>query len=102
MREDMGMAASWEGKQKVQDRRGFRAFVDRALGTVLPGARVVKTPSLRHLETLALGHKRSVYLVECDGERFLIAAGGEGLSTPVPLTQKFSMRDVNVVEERPR
>lgn len=55
---------------------------------------------LRHVETLPLGPKRFLYLVECDGERFLVAAGGEGLSAPVPLTQRFAMRPTPEGQDR--
>jgi hypothetical protein len=61
------------------------------LAALLRGAKNSGTPALRHVETLSLGPRRSLYLVECDGERFLIAAG-EGLSAPVPLTQQFVVR----------
>lgn len=54
----------------------------------------VKTGSqqktLRHVETLSLGAKRNVYLMECDGQRFLVA---DGLSTPVPLTQRYATEE---------
>lgn len=46
--------------------------------------------SLRHVETLSLGAKRSVHLVECEGQRFLVA---DGLSAPVPLTQRFTAEE---------
>lgn len=61
------------------------------LAALLRGSRSTGIRALRHVETLSLGPKRSLYLVECDGERFLVAAG-EGLSAPVPLTQRFAMR----------
>ncbi|MEZ2345952.1 flagellar biosynthetic protein FliO [Terriglobus sp. RCC_193] len=46
--------------------------------------------SLRHIETLSFGTKRSVHLLECEGQRFLVA---DGLSAPVPLTQRFAAED---------
>lgn len=46
--------------------------------------------SLRHIETLSLGAKRNVHLVECEGQRFLVA---DGLSAPVPLTQRFATEE---------
>ena len=45
---------------------------------------------LRHVETLSLGPKRSVHLVECEGQRFLVA---DGMSAPVPLTQRFAAEE---------
>ncbi len=54
---------------------------------LLSGAGKSQTKVLRHVETLTLGPKRTVFLIECDGQRFLLA---EGASAPVPLTQHFS------------
>jgi flagellar biogenesis protein FliO len=42
---------------------------------------------LRHVETLPLGLKRQLLLIECDGERFLVAVTGDSVSAPVPLTR---------------
>jgi hypothetical protein len=61
------------------------------LAALMRGAKRNGTPALRHVETLSLGPRRLLYLVECDGERFLVS-GGDGLSAPVPLTQQFVMR----------
>jgi len=46
--------------------------------------------SLRHVETLSFGTKRAVFLIECDGQRFLVA---DGMSAPVPLTQRFAAEE---------
>ena len=70
------------------------------LATLLRGSKGSAARALRHVETLPLGPKRSLYLVECDGERFLVAAGAEGLSAPVPLTQRFAMRPASGGQER--
>lgn len=59
-----------------------------------------QTRLLKQVESLQLGPKRAVYLVECDGMRFLIAAGGDSMSAPVPLTQHVTMRD-NPAEKEP-
>ncbi len=50
----------------------------------------VPQKSLRHIETLSLGAKQKIYLLECEGQRFLVA---EGLSAPVPLTQRFAVEE---------
>jgi hypothetical protein len=46
--------------------------------------------SLRHVETLSLGAKRNIYLFECEGQQFLVS---DGLSAPVPLTQRFAAEE---------
>ncbi len=46
-----------------------------------------RTQPARHLrlvETLALGPKRSVALIELDGQRFLAGMGADGVTTLVP------------------
>lgn len=53
-------------------------------------AKRVPQKSLRHVETLSLGAKQKIHLLECDGQRFLVA---DGLSAPVPLTQRFAMEE---------
>lgn len=69
------------------------------LAALLRGSRPGTTRALRHVETLALGPRRSLYLVECDGQRFLVAGGGESLSAPVPLTQQVAVQPATGVLE---
>ena len=40
---------------------------------------------LKRVDTLSFGPRKSVHLIACDGEHFLIA---DGLSAPVPLCAK--------------
>jgi flagellar biogenesis protein FliO len=57
---------------------------------------------MRHIETLPLGAKRSLYLVECDGDQFLIAAG-DGISAPVLVKSNCGMNGlVPARQEAPR
>jgi hypothetical protein len=37
------------------------------------------------VEVLALGGKRQLLLVVCDGQRYLVGAGGDGVQTIVPM-----------------
>ncbi len=62
------------------------AWLER-LTAMLRGVTKPQARSLRCVETLQLGPKRSLYLVECEGQRFLVGAGSDGLSAPVPLNQ---------------
>jgi flagellar biogenesis protein FliO len=61
---------------------GLRGSLVRSLR-----GRLATTQSLKHLETLSLGMKRQLLLVECDGKRFLISSVGEYMSAPVPTEQ---------------
>jgi hypothetical protein len=76
------------GSAATMDRAGVVSWVQRALKR-LPGQRLQKK-SLRHIETLSLGTKRAVFLIECDGQRFLVA---DGMSAPVPLMQRFAAEE---------
>lgn len=49
--------------------------------------RTPRERQLRLVETLALGHRRSIALVECDGQRFLAGMSADGVSTLVPIAK---------------
>ena len=65
--------------------KGSPKGLGERLAAMLRGPRGGSPRALRHVETLQLAPGRSLYLVECDGDRFLVAGGGDGLSAPVPL-----------------
>lgn len=69
-------------REGVSSGKGIAAWIERWL--VRLTHRGIRQQCLRHVETLSLGAKRSVVLIECDGQRFLIA---EGMSAPVALAQ---------------
>ncbi len=48
--------------------------------------RAPREQRLRLVETLALGPRRSVAMIECDGQRFLAGLGSDGVTTIVPVT----------------
>lgn len=50
---------------------------------------------LHRLETLCLGHSKSVHLIECDGERYLVT---ENLGACVPVTAATTLRAQHGVE----
>ena len=71
----------------------FARLISRWITFILARLRGQSTATprvLRHVETLSLGPKRQVFLIECDGERFLVAGGSDGLGAPVPLTRRFA------------
>ncbi len=49
------------------------------------GERMLRQKQLRVVETLPLGGKRQLMLVECAGERFLVGGGLESVQTIVQL-----------------
>ena len=57
---------------------GILGILER-LAAMLRGATCV--------EALQLGPKRTLYLVECDGQRFLAGGGSEGIHTLQPIAQ---------------
>jgi hypothetical protein len=57
-------------------------------------------PLMRHVETLHLGRKRSLLLVECEGGRYLITASGDSLSAPVGMLAKPSMTNESSWQQR--
>jgi hypothetical protein len=57
-----------------------RRIVQRAFGW--PG-RANKKPQMELLETLQLGGKRQLMLVRCNGQGFLVGAGGENIHSIV-------------------
>ena len=44
-------------------------------------------PRMELVEALALGGKRQLLLVVCDGQRYLVGTGGDGVQTIVPMGQ---------------
>jgi flagellar biogenesis protein FliO len=92
------MLSDTAGRQSVMSGQGWVARLATQITTWLRGQARTTPRSLRHVETLSLGPKRSLFLVECDGERFLVSAGGDALSAPVPLTKHAAAAND---EERP-
>ncbi len=68
---DSSLAAAGGWTQRIS------VIVQRALR--VPAA---NTRRMKRVETLTLGPRKAVHLIECDGHRFLLA---DGLSTPVVL-----------------
>ena len=69
----------------VPVRSSWTGVITDRLSRLLRGAARPQTRTLRQVEALHLGPKRTLYLVECDGQRFLLAAGGDNVSAPVPV-----------------
>ena len=77
--------------------RGWRA--DRILRQVIALLRSKANPQarmLKQVEKLQLSPRHTVHLVECGGDRFLIAASSDGISAPVLITRRTD------TEEPPR
>ncbi len=82
-----------------------RSAIGGAFGRVaalLRGVTQPQTRSLRHVETLHLGPKRTLFLVECDGHRFLLGSGSDGIHAILPLNQQdTTSRNVDAGESTP-
>ena len=65
---------------------GILGILER-LAAMLRGATGQQSRTLRCVEALQLGPKRTLYLVECDGQRFLAGGGSEGIHTLQPIAQ---------------
>jgi flagellar biogenesis protein FliO len=51
-------------------------------------------------ETLSLGGKRQLMLVICDGQRYLVGSGGEGVGTIVAMTPEIARSEPRPVQLR--
>ncbi len=51
------------------------------------------------LETLSLGGRRQLMLVECGGQRFLVGGGAESVETIVQVETRVPLSDKTVIEE---
>ncbi len=99
MREDMGITLAWTSAKTLAGHSSLAERLIAPLRALVSSAARPQTRLLRHVETLSLGQKRSLYLVECDGERFLISAGNDSLSAPVPIPQKAAGRSGAAAQE---
>jgi flagellar biogenesis protein FliO len=52
------------------------------------GVRTTERKQMRLLETLPLGGKQHLLLVECAGERYLVGGSPESIQTIVPMTRQ--------------
>ena len=74
-----------KAQEETMQAQGLAGWI---LGLVREGlfAKRQKRPSRKHMrvvETLPMGPKRHLYLVSCDGERFLVGGGAESVQTIV-------------------
>ena len=71
----------------------MRGLAGWALGLLQRGSRErgTRQKQLRLLETLSLGGKKQLMLVECAGETFLIGGGVESVQTMVRLQDQSQM-----------
>lgn len=51
-----------------------------------------KTRHMMLVESLSLGNRRQLFLVSCDGQRFLVGAGKDGVGTLVAMPQPEAAR----------
>ncbi len=63
----------------------------RRLAALLRGTATSERRALRCVETLHIGPKRTLFLVECDGKRFLAGGGSDGINALLPLGDAASV-----------
>lgn len=63
------------------------AMLGRTLHAVVQrsAAGAPRSRRLQLLETLSVGERKQILLVECDGVRFLVTSSAQGLSAPAPV-----------------
>jgi flagellar biogenesis protein FliO len=74
--------------------RAVRQFLSAQMTSAL------KTPELRVEERLSIGPKKSLLVVYCRGERFLVASGAENIHAVLPLASSRSRRAATRVTRR--
>ena len=67
--------------------RAIRHFLNARMSSAL------KTRELRVEERLSIGPKKSLLVVYCRGERFLVASGAESIHAVLPLSSSRSRRN---------
>ncbi len=75
--------------------RAVRQFLNAKMTSAL------KTRELRIEERLSIGPKKSLLVVYCRGERFLVASGAENIHAVLPLSSSTSRRSVRRFARRP-
>ena len=81
----MNPAISTSSKMNDRKPEGLAAWLLRRLKTARRKGSA--EPSMDHLETLSLGGRRQLMLVECDGQRYLVGCGAESIHSIVPVVQ---------------
>jgi flagellar biogenesis protein FliO len=61
--------------------------------------RAAESREMNLLETLHLGGRRQLMLVECGGERFLVGGGAESVETIVQVSARPCAKEANGNEE---
>ncbi|AFL88129.1 Flagellar biosynthesis protein, FliO [Terriglobus roseus DSM 18391] len=80
----MNVSTVSDGRSLMKLATSLRSKLAKSAAGLI-GSRRPSGHSLQIRETLSLGIKRQVFLIECDGQRFLITAAGDSISSPVSL-----------------
>lgn|GEM_PF-5387251 len=83
-----GSTLAWAARETEPKQGWLQSLVQKLAGRISAVRRSPVRRTLRHVETLSLGQKRTIYLIECDGNRFLVT---DGMSAPVAVSAKSSM-----------
>ena len=81
-------------RTRPQEPEGLAGWVLARL-RLLRGVHTAERREMRLVETLSLGGKRQLMLVECAGERYLVGGGLESVQTIVPASRQAAAQLMN-------
>jgi flagellar biogenesis protein FliO len=96
--DEMSLAFTSNRRQSWMEK--LTLAIRRILSARMPSA--LKTRELKVEERLSIGPKKSLLIVYCRGERFLVASGAENISSVLPLSPSKSRRGVKRLARRTR
>ena len=67
--------------KSATEQQGWTGWIASAVRWLKTPAERAQRKHLRVVETLTIGAKKQLVLVSCDGERFLVGTGAEGVGT---------------------
>ena len=79
----MHLVSGWNRIENAGETQGLAGWLLGMMGRLTLPAKRQARQHMRVVETLPMGPKRHLYLVSCDGERFLVGGGAESVQTIV-------------------
>ncbi len=79
----MHLVSEWNAVENAGSSQGLAGWLLSMMGRFTLPAKRQARQHMRVVETLPMGPKRHLFLVSCDGERFLVGGGAESVQTIV-------------------